>query len=318
MKISREIKTAILVIGAIALFIWGYSFLKGKNIFDNSARYYVEYNNVEGLTTSSNVTVNGLVIGKVSKISINQQTGKLIVELLMTHPMAISKSSVATIYSPGLIGGKAISIDPQFGDTDYAESGQYIKGDVQPELTDKLMGELTPLKDKLESVLVSADKMISAVNNIMDDKMQNDLKNSVSELNGTLARANKLLATAGPKFNGTMDNLNTMSSNFVDLSGQLKTLDIQSTFAKLDNATGNLDKMMSDIQGGKGSIGKLLKDEQLYSNLTGASKELELLLRDLKENPKRYVHFSLFGKKATPYQPTEESVIVEENNIDNN
>ncbi|MVX36754.1 MULTISPECIES: MlaD family protein [Myroides] len=306
MKISREIKTAILVLGAIALFIWGYSFLKGKNVFDNSTKYYVEYENVEGITTSSNVTINGLVVGKVSKISIDQNSGKLVVELLMTNPIQISKSSTAAIYSPSLIGGKAIAINPKFGDTDYAQKNDYLKGEVVPEMTDKLLGEIEPLKAKVELVLENANQMLVAVNSIMDEQMQANLKQSVVELQGTLAGANRMLATAGPQLDGTMKNMNKMSSNFADLSTELNSLDIQSTFSKLDNATGNIDKLLADIQSGKGSVGMLLKDEQLYKNLEGASKELEQLMRDLKENPKRYVHFSLFGKKATPYQATEE------------
>ncbi|MEK6449930.1 MULTISPECIES: MlaD family protein [unclassified Myroides] len=319
MKISKEIKTAILVLGAIALFIWGYSFLKGSNIFDNSTKYYVEYDNVEGLTMSSNVTINGLVVGKVSKISLDNKTGKLNVELLMTQKVDIAKSSVATIYSPGLIGGKAIMINPQFGDSNYAQSGDFIKGELQKDMTDKLTEEILPLKDKVEAVLANANEMILALNSIMDEKMQADLKGAVQELNGTLAGANKMIATSGPKLDGTLNNLNTMSTNFAALSSDLKTLDIQSTFTKLDNATTNMDKIMADIQSGKGSVGKLLKDEELYANLTGASKELELLLGDLKNNPKRYVHFSLFGKKATPYQGKEgETVIVVEENKENN
>lgn len=306
MKISREIKTAVLVLGAIALFIWGYSFLDGRNLFDNSTKYYVEYDNVEGLTTSSNVTINGLVVGKVSRININAQTGKLVVELMMTHPIDIAKSSVATIYSPGLLGGKGISIDPKFGDTDYAESGQYLKGEVQFDITEKLVGELEPLKAKLDEVLTNANAMLVAVNGVLDEQMQADLKMSVTELKGTLAGANKLMNGIEPQLKGTMTNLNVMSKNFVGLSQELSELDINGTFANLQSASANIDKLLADIENGNGSVGKLLKDEELYKNLTGASKELEQLMRDLKENPKRYVHFSLFGKKATPYQEKEE------------
>ncbi|WP_158960899.1 MlaD family protein [Myroides fluvii] len=306
MKISREIKTAVLVLGAIALFIWGYSFLDGRNLFDNSTKYYVEYDNVEGLTTSSNVTVNGLVVGKVSRITINAQTGKLVVELMMTHPIDIAKSSVATIYSPGLLGGKGISIDPQFGNTDYAESGHYLKGEVQFDITEKLVGELEPLKTKLDEVLANANAMLIAINGVLDEQMQADLKSSVTELKGTLAGTNRLVNGMEPQLKGTMTNLNVMSKNFVGLSQELSELDINGTFANLQSASANIDKLVADIENGNGSVGKLLKDDELYKNLTGASKELEQLMRDLKENPKRYVHFSLFGKKATPYQQEKE------------
>lgn len=313
MKISREIKTAILVLGAIGLFIWGYSFLKGRNLFDNSTRYYVEYDNVEGLTMSSTVTINGLVVGKVSKIELDNVSGKLKVELLMTQNVDISKNSIAKIYSPGLLGGKSIMIDPIFGETIYAESGQTLKGEVVQDMTEKLAGQIAPLQQKVEEALANLNTMLASVNNIMDENTQASLKSAVNQLDGTLTGANTLMATTNklvastqPKLDGTLSNINTMSSNFASLSTDLKALDIKSTFANLDNATANMDKIMGDIQNGKGSVGKLLKDEQLYSNLEGASKELEGLLRDLKEHPKRYVHFSLFGKKATPYQETKE------------
>lgn len=264
MKISREIKTAILVLGAIALFIWGYSFLDGRNIFDNSTKYYVEYDNVEGLTTSSNVTINGLVIGKVSRININPQSGKLVVELTMTHPIDISKSSVATIYSPGLISGKGISIDPKFGDTNYAASGEYLKGEVQFDITEKLVGEIEPLKEKLNEVLTNANAMLVAVNGVLDQQMQADLKASVAELKGTLTGANKLMSSVEPQLKGTMTNLNVMSKNFVGLSQELSELDINGTFANLQHASANIDKILADIENGNGSVGKLLKDEELY------------------------------------------------------
>lgn len=304
MKISKEIKTAILVIGAIALLVWGYSFVNGKDIFDNSTKYYVHYDNVEGLTTSSNVTINGLVVGKVSKIDIDTQSGKLVVELMMTNPIKISKESVATIYSPGLIGGKGISIDPVFGNTNYAESKDILKGAIQLDMTEKLMNEMAPLQKKLVDVLENANAMLISVNSLMDDKMQSDLKGAIAELNGTLAGANKLVASSSPKLDKTLTNLNTMSGNFSTLSSDLNKLDIQATFGKLDSSLANVNTILGDIQAGKGSVGKLLKDEQVYQNLEGATKELEQLLKDLKENPKRYVHFSLFGKKATSFQDT--------------
>jgi phospholipid/cholesterol/gamma-HCH transport system substrate-binding protein len=225
------------------LLIWGYSFIKGKNLFDNSTKYYVEYSNVEGLTMSSNVTINGLVVGKVSNIDINQQNGKLLVELTMNKSMNISKSSIATIYSPGLISGKGISIDPKFGDTDYASSGDYLKGEVQLDITEKLGGQLEPLQQKVEELLKNANQMLLAINNIIDDKTQVNLKSAIAELDATLTGANQLIATTTPKLDKTMDNLSTVSSNFSELSLELNSLDIKSTFAKLDNATGSLDKI---------------------------------------------------------------------------
>ncbi|WP_430613305.1 MlaD family protein [Flavobacterium sp. JP2137] len=312
MKISREIKTAILVLSAIMLFIWGYSFLKGKSLFDNSVKYYVLYDNVEGLTTSSHVTLNGLVVGKVSKITIQENTGKLIVEISMTNPFDLSKSTVAYIYSPGLIGGKQIGLEPNFNDKTLALSGDYLDGQIRMAFTDQLGEQLDPLQKKLELVLENANKMLASVNAILDEQAQQDIKNTLGNLNNTLANVNSitknldgLVVTNSVKLNSTMNNLSNASGNFSKLSDSLTALDINGTFAKLESASNNIDQIMGGIERGEGSVGKLLKDEQLYSNLNQASKELEELLRDLKLNPKRYVHFSLFGKKAKTFTPSE-------------
>lgn len=310
LKISREIKTALLVLASIALFVWGYGFLKGNNIFDKSIRYYVEYDNVEGVTTSSNVTINGLVVGKVSKIQIQKETGKLLVELFMTNPIQISKNSTAYIYSSDFIGGKDIAIELDFKDTNYAESGDYLNSGVKLGMIDGLGDQLDPIQKKLQEVLDNANTMLVSINSILDEKTQADLKATMNDLSSTMASVNGLLATNKPKLDKTMNNLTVMSQNFVQLSDSLANLEINKTFAILDAATNNIDKLLAGIERGEGSIGKLMKDEQLYKNLENASKELEQLLHDVKENPKRYIHFSVFGKKGTPYvEPVEASTI---------
>lgn len=310
LKISREIKTALLVLASIALFVWGYGFLKGNNIFDKSIRYYVEYDNVEGVTTSSNVTINGLVVGKVSKIEIQKGTGKLLVELFMTNPIQISKNSTAYIYSSGFIGGKDIAIELDFKDTNYAESGDYLKSGVKLGMLDGLGDQLDPIQKKLQEVLDNANAMLVSINSILDEKTQADLKATMGDLSSTMASVNGLLATNKPKLDKTMNNLTHMSENFVQLSDSLANLEINKTFAKLDAATNSIDKLLEGVERGEGSIGKLMKDEQLYNNLENASKELEQLLHDVKENPKRYIHFSVFGKKGTPYvEPVETNAV---------
>ena len=128
MKLTREIKTAVLVIVSILLFIWGYNFLKGKDLFDSSTRVYVVYDNVAGLVNSAPVTLNGLTIGKVNSINI-QPDGKLLVEMQITTDFPIAKSSIAEIYDSGLVGGRQIAIKPNFQDKNFIKSGDYLKLD---------------------------------------------------------------------------------------------------------------------------------------------------------------------------------------------
>lgn len=313
MKITREIKTAILVITSIVVCLWGYSFLKGKNLFDSNRNFYVVYDNVEGLSPSAPITINGLVVGKINSIEIQKNTGKLLVEMQIKNDFAISKSSIASIYEPGFIGGKQIAIIPNFKDTSIAQSGDYLQGDVKQGLTAKLEDKLAPIQERLDKVLANADVMLTSVNNVLDPATQANLKSTIAELNKTLthfsaasANVDKLLADNKGKLDHTITNIDKVSTNFAKMSDTLAKANLGKTIKNLETTLANVDKIMLDLQAGKGTMGKLLKDEAMYKNLAGASKQLELLLGDMKLNPKRYVHFSLFGKKAVPYVAPEE------------
>jgi phospholipid/cholesterol/gamma-HCH transport system substrate-binding protein len=309
LKISREIKTAILVIASILLFIWGYSFLKGRDLFANYKTFYVQYDNVEGLQNSAPVTINGLVVGKVSKIKFLDNTGKVQVELQIKSDFPFSKSSIAYIYEPGLIGGKQIMITPNFEDKTVADSGITLQGGTVPGLTTLVAQKLTPLQEKVEKMVVSADKLLTNVNSVLDAKTKDHLKSSIANLDQTLAEfkvasgtVNEMLADNKGKINTTMANVNKASGNFAKISDSIAKVNIGATVKKLEKTLASVDQIMSDVQAGKGTLGKLAKDEALYTNFTKTSKELELLLQDLRLNPTRYVNVSLFGKKNKPYK----------------
>ncbi len=309
MKISREIKTAILVIASILLFIWGYSFLKGRDLFTNYKTFFVQYDNVEGLQNSAPVTINGLVVGKVSKIDFLNNTGKVQVVLQIKSSFPFSKSSIAYIYEPGLIGGKQIMITPNFEDKSVAENGVTLQGGMVPGLTTLVAQKLTPLQDKVEKMVVSADKLLTNVNSILDAKTKEHLKSSIANLDETLAEfkvasgnVNEMLAENKGKINSTMANVNKVSGNFAKISDSIAKVNIGATVKKLEKTLASVDLIMSDVQAGKGTLGKLAKDETLYTNFAKTSKELELLLQDLRLNPTRYVNVSLFGKKNKPYK----------------
>jgi len=316
LKITKEIKTAILVIAAILLFIWGYSFLKGRDLLTSYRTFYVQYDNVEGLTGSAPVTINGLVVGKVTGIKFLGETGKLQVELQVKSDFPISKSSIVSIYEPGLIGGKQIMITPNIQDKSVAESGATLAGSVKPGLTSLVGEKLTPLQDKVEKMVVSADVLLKNINTILDAKTKEHLKSSIANLDATLAEfkgasksVNEMLVENKAKINNTMTNFDKASANFSKVSDSIAKINIGKTVKKLEQTLANVDKIMSDVQSGKGTMGKLMKDETLYTNFTKTSKELELLLQDLRLNPTRYVNVSLFGKKNKPYKaPVNDSI----------
>ena len=309
LRITREIKTAILVIASILLFIWGYSFLRGRDLLTDYKTFYVNYDNVEGLVNSAPVTINGLTVGKVSGIKFVGSSGKIEVSLQIKSDFPFSESSVASIYEPGLIGGKQIMIIPNFADKRIAKSGMTLNGDVKPGLTSLVAERLTPLQEKVEKMVVSADALLKNINTILDSNTKANLKSSIANLDGTLAEfkvasksVNEMLAENKGKINSTMANVDKASANFAKLSDSLAKVNIGKTVRNLEKTLASVDKIMADVQAGKGTLGKLAKDETMYANLSKSSKELELLLQDLRLNPTRYVNVSLFGKKNKPYK----------------
>jgi len=321
LKITREIKTAILVIGSILLFIWGYSFLKGRNLLSDYKTFYVEYENVEGLAASAPVTINGLVVGKVSSISLQNTNGKLIAELQIKSDFPISKSSIIDIYEPGLIGGKQIQIIPNYNDKIMAKSGDTLRGGIKKGLTDLVGEKLTPLQQKVEKTVVSADSLLTSLNRVLDAQTKDNLRSSIANLNKTLAQFNQASVSVNAildknkgKIDGTLTNINKVSSDFSQISDSLSKANIGQTVKNLGETLAKVDKIMEDVQSGKGTFGKMMKDEALYNHLNKTTKELELLLQDLRLNPTRYVNVSVFGKKNKPYNAPKNDTLTKAKN----
>jgi len=307
LKISREIKTAVLVIMSILMFLWGYNFLKGKNLFDSSNKLYVVYENVAGLATSAPVTLNGLTIGKVNSITINPD-GKLLVELHITTDFPISKSSIAEIYDSGIVGGRQIAIKPNLLDKNYTVSGDYLQASSKLGLTDALAQQLEPLQAKIQELLENADVLFTNVNDILESNTRKNLKNSIASLDATLAEfsvasknINELIATNKSNLNSMVSKFDKTAGNFAQISDSLAKSNLGQTVRNLEKTLANVDKIMAELEQGKGTMGKLIKDDALYTNFSKTSKELELLLQDVRLHPTRYVNVSLFGKKNKPY-----------------
>ena len=314
MKISKEIKTAILVISSILLFIWGYSFLKGKNLFDSSKKIYVIYDSVEGVEPSTAVKLKGVTVGRVNSYDFLENK-KVQVEISITSNYPISKSSVAELVGSSPLGGKEIIIIPNDLDSQLVESGDFLKSSSRLGLTDALAEQMVPLKDKIEKILENANVLFSNVNEILDEKGKSNLKNAISELNSTMTEfsgasknLNQLLATNKPKLDATFTSLDKTVANFEIISDSLAKANLGKTVKNLEQILASVDKLMADIEKGKGTMGKLMKDEKMYNNFTKASSELELLLQDLRLNPIRYINVSVFGKKNKPYTETKETM----------
>ena len=312
MKISKEIKTALLVIGSLALLIWGYNFLKGKDLFSSNRTFYVNYDNVEGLNQASTVTINGMIVGKVNSIFMNNE-GSITVELSINSPIEIPASTVAEIYSPGMLGGKQVALIVDFSDGNLANSGDFLNSGVKIGLLDGLSGKADPIMVKLDSVLYNVNQLVVGLNNTLDDSLKTSLQNSLAELNHTLKNTTQITTGFNRIVSDNEQKIGTIVSDFSETSGNLKQMseelaqaDLKATLDKFEETADNLSNMMAKIESGEGNLGKLINDDELYNNLEGTSKELNQLIEDIKLNPKRYLNISVFGKKSTPYEEPKE------------
>ncbi len=315
MKLSREVKTGILVLSGILLFIFGYNFLKNSSLLETDRIFYVKYENVAGLKPSAPVTINGLEVGQVKSIDFLNKKGGLLVKFSVEKDFEFSKSSVVQIYSSGLIGGNNLGILPVIDDAAKAKSGDTLTGEIQTGMIAGLMDKFVPLETSLKQTLAKLDTVLIGVNDIMDEETKANLRSSISNLNATMASFNgvsrdmkSLLSTNKDKLNSTFANLDITAENFAKLSDSLAQLETGELIRNMEATIGKLNNIAEGIENGEGSVGKLLKDDKLYNNLTGASKQMAQLLEDMKLNPKRYVHFSLFGKRPKQYTAPQDTI----------
>ena len=309
---SKEFKIGAISVIIIALFIWGYSFLKGEDLFNPSKRdFYIEYSNIQGLKVASPVTINGLEVGTVTKILFDKnpdKKGNIIVEISLNNDFEFSKKSIAKIYSAGIMGGQNIAIIPSY-EGEIAVSGNYLEGVVEEDMISSVTKRLNPLQAKVEKIIVSADSLLLGINQILNKKSRESVKNSILRLETTVAKMNIMITTINQIVDSskvsvaiTLKNTRKITDNFAQLSDTLVSANLGETITKIKITLENVNSLLADMDKGKGTLGKLIKDDTMYKNLTNASKEMEELLREMKLHPKRFVHFSLFGKKAKPYK----------------
>lgn len=312
MRISREVKTGILAICAILLVIFGYSYLQGTNLLKENRTFFVKYNNVEGLAKSAPVTINGLVVGKVVDIDFENKQGGLVVEFTVENDFDFSDNSLVRIYSSGLIGGKSLGVFPDYSGSPV-KSGDTLPGEIEQGMLDAVTARLGPLEQKVNTTLSTLDTLLLSFNQVLNPRTQANLEETLATLNTTTKyfrsiskNMDELLDGNKAQISATITNLNATSKNFEKLSDSLAQINAGEMIKEMEAVTQKLNSIVTSIDNGEGSVGKLLKDEKMYDNLEGASRQLEELLEDMKLHPKRYVHFSLFGKRDKGYKEPED------------
>jgi phospholipid/cholesterol/gamma-HCH transport system substrate-binding protein len=306
LKITKEIKTGVLVMTGLVMTIFSFNYLKGINLLEKSRHFIVVYDNVEGLVASNPVTINGFKIGNVQKINLSADgSNKLEIKLIIDNEVEFSKSSKAELYETGLIGGKAIAIIPNYQDGSIAESGDYLQGTIKPGLTELVNQKLTPLQDKLESAIQNADKVVLNINELLSDDTKTSLQQSIlnfknisESLNETTNNVNSIILNNSNAIENSLKNIESSSKNINEITKSVSDANVSDLISKLNSTVSNFNLALNKINNGNGSVSKLLENDAIFNNLEKATSELEALINDIKVNPNRYVHFSIFGKKA--------------------
>ena len=305
MKLSYEIKTGILVLTGIILFIIGFSYLKSNDVFITDRIFYAVYDDVEGVSKGTPVTISGFNVGSVQDIEFYKNSSKLLLKFRVENEFNFSSESIAQIYETGLIGGKAVAVIPKYGN-ELARSGDTLQSDIAPGLTELVNDRLSPLQDKIESMVVSADSVLISLNAVLNTEAKLEIQSTIENFSSTVAdlktsagTLDEILDNNKNQINNIISNVNQTSNELAGLSGSFSDLSI--VISNLSESSKNIDKIISEISEGEGSLNKLVFDDALINSLDAASKNINLLIKDLRLNPKRYVHFSLFGKKNKPY-----------------
>ena len=305
MKLSYEIKTALLVMSGIFLFIVMINYLKSNDIFVSDRTFFAIYEDVEGVSTGTPVTISGFNVGSVQDISFYGDDAKLLLKFRVENDFEFSSNSIAQIYETGLIGGKALAIIPVNG-KNLAISGDTLQSDIAPGLTELVNDKLSPLQEKIESMVVSADSLLIAVNSVFDIETKQNLTTSIENFSATIQSAKKsvdvleeVLGNNENRLNSIIVNADQSLKNFSNLSENFDELDL--VIENLSKSSTNINSITSEIKAGNGLVNKVVYDEGFVKSLDQISSNINLLLEDLRMNPKRYVHFSLFGKKNKTY-----------------
>jgi phospholipid/cholesterol/gamma-HCH transport system substrate-binding protein len=319
-KISKELKIGLVVTSAIGFFVWGINFLKGRDLFSHKYELYAIYPKIDGLIEANPLLVNGFKVGQINKISlIKDSRGQygVLVKFLLTEDIQIPKHSIAKAVSSDLLGSKAVEIIYS-NETEFVQSGDTLIAETEEGLKTAVSKQLAPLQQKIEGLLSSVDSVMTIVEVVLNDKTRENLsksfesiKKAIESLEQTAYKMDDLVASEKAKISSILTKLNSLAGmleqntgkidniigNFSTLSDSLAKSNLKSAIEEADKTLAELNKLVAQINSGQGTLGKLVKNDSLYNNLNKASDDLDKLMKDLRINPERYIHFSVFGRK---------------------
>ena len=315
-KIRKEIKVGAFFLIALAVMVWGIMYLQGIEILKKNRIVYAVYDRVNGLVASNPVTIQGMKVGQVRSLYFSPDNPKkIIVELYLsniTYP--IPKNSIASIYSADLMGSKEIEILP--GDSpEMVQTGDTLMARTEATLGEEVNQQLAPLKHKAENLISSIDTLATILQQVLNKNTQASLIDAieniklainnithmtyaadtlVSQQKSNLARIITNVESISLNLKQNNDNITNILENFSNVSDSIAKLNIPTTFIQVDQAVRNLNEVIAKINNGEGSVGLLVNDSSLYYEIDKAARDLNLLLEDIKANPKKYLHVSVF------------------------
>ena len=312
-KISKYTKLGFLVIACLTILVWGINYLKGIDILKKNTKYYVIYEKIDGLLESSSVNINGYVVGQVSDISfLSDYSGRLLATISLQGDFKIAKGSTATIVSSDIMGTKSIKLEIVHT-AEYYNEYDTIPGNIESDLKEQVSMQVMPLKKKAEELIASFDSALTVVTYVFNEQTRRNLSESFVNINRTIANIESLSdelnkTISKGKINSIIDNIDSISGalkqnsgnitnviqNLSSLSDSLSKLNISPVFDELKSSLAGINTIIKKLNTPENSAGLLINDPALYQNLNSLAGSMDLLLKDVRSNPKRYVHFSAF------------------------
>lgn len=304
MKLTKEIKVALLGIAAIIILYFGYSFLKGSDLFSKAHTYHVVYDNVDGLTVSNPVILNGIQVGHVKELQLLVDRANMVrVDIEVRKDLPLGDSTIASLGNSDLLGSKAITLILGNSTKKY-NGGEELIAFKETSITDMISSKSVPVIDKVDTTL-------ARVNRLLDSEAKGNLQQILANSNKTTEMLNTILRENQRNINQitrnlsqlttdlmqTQRNIDRLALNMTEITDTLKRIEINKLVRDANSAVNQLEATMAKLNSNEGSLGKLMNDEALYQNMNRSTEALNLLLRDIQAYPKRYVQFSLIGRK---------------------
>lgn len=307
-KISTEIKAGVLALITLALLFATVNYLKGHT-FSYTHKFYALFDKVNGVEPGTKVLWNGMNIGRVNKVSVNKDY-KIRIDFQVDDDIPVPKGSKVSVQGDAIFGASKVVIIPSEEKT-LAKSGDELEGIVQEDVLNKLTVKFEPISQKIERAIGNIDTLVSKLNKVFDAQNQaniqqilQNIRTTTATLSATTQKINdatskEQLQNIMKKIESSLNNLEKNNENISKIMANSATATdtLKQTLTKINHTLDLTQKTLEKINNEQGSIGKLLNDKELYDNLSHSARDLDSLLIDLKKNPKRYVHFSVFGKK---------------------